>query len=64
MDNRWTNGVSIFIHRLHTADEQEVHQVRRSVFGCKLLFYKALIKLSTGQVALNNNNKRSISIFY
>ncbi len=63
MDNRWTTLSGTLIHRLCTGRDQLIHLVAIAFFDCKLLFYKVFIVLSTGSIALNNNNKRLKSNF-
>ena len=57
MDNQWKSREEKSIHRLYTGDRPTVLEMLGMIFEFKLLINKALKKLYTGLLLLNNNNK-------
>jgi hypothetical protein len=57
VDNSWVTFETGFIHRVCTAAPSVIKVVWLRIFHYKSLFYKVFMELSTGPVALYNNNK-------
>lgn len=64
MDNQWISLLIFFVHKLSTERGRRVIDLLEVFFVRNTLKNKVKKMLCTGQVALNNNNKLSISNIY
>jgi len=64
VDKRWKILAHFFIHKVPTGHRLGMHELLAPKVAHKFLILLIIIKLCTSIMALNNNNKLTISSIY
>ena len=64
MDKQWKKSADFFVHKVSTGHGLGVHELLAKKLVLKSLIILLIIKLCTAILALNNNNKLTISNIY